>query len=65
MEEKFEMELTKAMEKYNKTWYEIYDSKLFKEVEKSISKKFFNNDIEKMLSNEEYKIWNNNMYWEL
>lgn len=59
--EKFEEIMEKVQNKYNKAWYEIYDSELFDEVETNIKKELGDS----ILDTDEYRNWEREMYWDL
>ena len=50
-----------VQEKYNKAWYEVYDSELFDEVEELIKQKLGAS----ILDTKEYINWEREMYYEL
>ena len=59
--EGFEKIMEEVENKYNKAWYEVYDSELFEEVENNIVKEFGAS----VLNTKEYSEWEEAMYWDL
>lgn len=59
--EGFEKIMEEIENKYNKAWYEVYDSELFEEVENNIVKEFGAS----VLNSNEYNEWEQAMYWDL
>lgn len=61
LNEKFEEIMEMVQEKYNKAWYEVYDSELFDEVEELIKQKLGAS----ILDTKEYINWEREMYNDL